>query len=107
MLSLEEIRHSLAHVLAPAVLKKYPKTKLGIGPVIENGFYYDFLFSSPINETDLKDLEKDMKRLIAGRLPFSGEKITTLKAKKIFKGQKFKLDLIKEFEKDKKPLTLY
>ena len=105
--NIDNIRHSLAHVLAAVVLKKYPKTKLGIGPVIENGFYYDFLFVSPITEADLKDLEKDMKRLIAGRLPFSGEKITPLKAKKFFKGQKFKLDLIKEFSKDKKPLTLY
>jgi len=46
----EKIRHSLAHILAMAVLKKFPKTKLGIGPVIENGFYYDFSLPSPIAE---------------------------------------------------------
>jgi len=105
--SLEEIRHSLAHLLAAAVLKKYPKTKLGIGPVIENGFYYDFLFEKPISEEDLKDLEKEMRRLANAKLDFKGEKLTPLKAKKMFRGQPFKQDLIKEFTKEKKALTAY
>ncbi|MBI3046405.1 MAG: threonine--tRNA ligase [Candidatus Harrisonbacteria bacterium] len=107
MSSLEEIRHSLAHLLAAAVLKKYPKTKLGIGPVIENGFYYDFQFPKPIAEADLERLENEMRSLIKAGLDFKGEKLTPLKAKKMFKGQPFKLDLIKEFSKDKKPLTIY
>ena len=107
MPSIEEIRHSLAHLLAAAALKKYPKTKLGIGPVIENGFYYDFLFTKPITEEDLKDLEKEMRQLASSHLDFKREKLTALKAKKMFKDQPFKLDLIKEFSSDKKLLTAY
>lgn len=104
---IDEIRHSLAHLLAAAVLEKYPKTKLGIGPVIENGFYYDFKFSKPIPAEELPELEREMKRLISASLPFSGEKLAPAKAKKIFKGQPFKLELIKDFVKEKKDLTLY
>lgn len=105
--TIEEIRHSLAHLLAAAVLKKYPKTKLGIGPVIENGFYYDFLFTNPISEADLGPLEKEMRDLIAQKLDFKAEKITALKAKKLFAGQKFKLELIKELQKEKSPVSVY
>ncbi|MBI2035299.1 MAG: threonine--tRNA ligase [Candidatus Liptonbacteria bacterium] len=105
--NLENIRHSLAHLLAAAVLKKYPKTKLGIGPTIENGFYYDFLAPDGFTPEDLKDFERDMKKMIGGRLVFSGEKLTPAKAKTVFKNQKFKLELIKEFAKEKKQLTLY
>lgn len=104
---MDEIRHSLAHLLAAAVLKKYPETKLGIGPVIENGFYYDFLFEKPINEADLKDFEKEMRRIANARLDFKGEKLTPVKAKKMFRGQPFKQELIKDFSKDKKALTAY
>ena len=107
MNNLENIRHSLAHLLAAAVLKKYPKTKLGIGPTIENGFYYDFLAPQGFTPDDLKEFEREMKKLIAGKLLFSGEKLTPAKAKTVFKNQKFKLELIKEFIKEKKQLTLY
>lgn len=107
MATLEEIRHSLAHLLAAAVLKKYPKTKLGIGPVIENGFYYDLLLPKPLSDADLPELEKEMRRLVSAGLEFKGEKLTPLKAKKMFRGQPFKQELIKEFTKDKKPLTAY
>jgi threonyl-tRNA synthetase len=107
MANLEEIRHSLAHLLAAAVLKKYPKTKLGIGPVIENGFYYDFQFPKPIEESELKEFEKEMRRLINAQLEFKGEKLTPLKAKKMFRGQPFKQELVKEFSKEKKALTAY
>ncbi len=104
---IEEIRHSLAHLLAAAVLKKFPKAKLGIGPVIENGFYYDFKLPRPLTEADLKELEHTMRALVMEKLPFSGKKITPVAAKKLFKDQPFKLDLIKELVKNKKPLTLY
>jgi threonyl-tRNA synthetase len=114
--NIDEIRHSLSHLLAAAVLKKYPKTKLGIGPVIENGFYYDFLFadqrgskreSTPINPDDLPILEKEMRHLIAQKLDFTAEKMTAAKAKKLFAGQNFKLELIKELEKAKSPISVY
>ncbi|MCL4400188.1 threonine--tRNA ligase [Patescibacteria group bacterium] len=104
---INEVRHSLAHLLAAAVLKKFPKAKLGIGPVIENGFYYDFKLPRPLTEVDLKELEHTMRALVMEKLPFSGKKISPAAAKKLFKDQPFKLDLIKEFQKDKKPLTIY
>jgi len=104
---LKNIRHSLAHLLAASVLKKYPKTKLGIGPTIENGFYYDFLFPKPLHEKELAEFESEMRRIISAELQFSGKKISGLEAKKMFKGQPFKLELIKEYIKDKKPLTAY
>ncbi len=101
------IRHSLSHLLALAVLKKFPETKLGIGPVIENGFYYDFLLPQPINQNDLADLEKEIKNLIKENLFFKGEKITPHKALKLFQNQPFKIELIKELIKNKKQITIY
>ena len=106
-LNLEHIRHSLAHLLAMAVLKKIPQAQLGIGPVIENGFYYDFELPKPITDTDLPEFEKTMRELIAQKLDFSGEKITPAQAKKIFKDHPFKLELIKEYSQEKKQLTAY
>lgn len=105
--NLEHIRHSLAHLLAMAVLERFPKAKLGIGPVIENGFYYDFKLPKNISPEDLPDIEARMKALIAKKLPFVGKKTTAAAAKKRFKDQPFKLELIREFAKEKRPLTLY
>ncbi len=60
---LEILRHSCAHLLAHAVKELYPSTEVTIGPVIDNGFFYDFSFKNPIGETDLQDIEKKMKQL--------------------------------------------
>ena len=68
---LERMRHSASHVLAQAVLKLYPDAKLGIGPAIDNGFYYDFEFSEPITEEDLPAIEKEMKNIIKQNLPIN------------------------------------
>ncbi|MDP3901455.1 MAG: threonine--tRNA ligase [bacterium] len=106
-INIDNIRHSLAHLLAAAVLQQFPKAKLGIGPVIENGFYYDFLLPRSLTPDDLKRFEATMRQFIKDRLSFSGKKVTVVQAKNQFKGQRFKLDLIKEFSKDKKPLTVY
>ena len=106
-LSIENIRHSLAHVLAMAVLKKFPKAKLGIGPVIEHGFYYDFKLPAPLAPEDLPEIEKTMRGLIAQHLDFAGENITPRKARALFADQPFKLDLIKEITKERKKLTAY
>ncbi len=103
----DAIRHSLAHLLAAAVLKKFPKAKLGVGPVIENGFYYDFKLPRPLAPQDLAELEQTMREWINAKLPFTGKKLTPTAAKKLFKDQPFKLELIKEFTKEKKPLTAY
>src|SRR5690349_10401668 len=105
--SLDAVRHSLAHLLAAAVLKEFPDAKLAIGPTIENGFYYDFLLPRPLAPADLKAFEKTMRKLIGGKLPFSGEPVSAAEAKKTFKDQPFKLELIEEFAKDGKELTIY
>jgi threonyl-tRNA synthetase len=104
---LEKIRHSLAHLLAAAVLKKYPDTKFGIGPTIEDGFYYDFQFSKAISSDDLKDFEKSMREFIAEKLTFKKQSLAPAQAKKLFKNQLFKLELIGEFKKAKKPIMIY
>lgn len=108
--TIETIRHSLAHLLAMAVLEKHPEVKLGIGPVIENGFYYDFDFSkighSPSPDC-LPKLEQSIKRLVKQNLKFSREEITADKAKEIFKDQPFKLELIDELQKSKEPISIY
>lgn len=106
---LHNIRHSLAHLLAIAVLEKDPGAKLGIGPVIENGFYYDFEFSNGYTPTpeDLKVFEKAMRKMVNKGLLFEGREVSVDDAKKIFIGQPYKLDLIKEFEGEGKDLTIY
>jgi threonyl-tRNA synthetase len=104
---LHDIRHSLAHLLAIAVLKHDPKAKLAIGPVIDNGFYYDFLLSKPISETDLPELEKEMKKLVSAKLDFIGKEVSKEEALKHFAGQQFKTELIEEFGKDGLKLTTY
>lgn len=114
---IENVRHSLAHLLAAAVLKKFPKAKLGVGPTIENGFYYDFEAPRSFTPEDLKDFEKEIKRLIKAGLPFRGRKVTPAEARMLFSAgsgsafggneQPFKLELIKDFVKEKKELTAY
>ncbi|MBI5798606.1 MAG: threonine--tRNA ligase [Candidatus Yonathbacteria bacterium] len=106
---LHNIRHSLAHLLAIAVLEKDPGAKLGIGPVIDNGFYYDFEFSNGYTPTtdDLNGFEKAMRKMVNRGLPFEGRAVSVDEAKKMFANQPYKLDLIKEFEGEGKDLTIY
>ena len=68
--NIEKIRHSLSHVMAEAVLEFWPKTKLGMGPAIENGFYYDFQLPKPLEEADLVKIEDRMKELISQNQKF-------------------------------------
>jgi len=105
--NLEHIRHSLAHLLAAAVLKEFPDAKLGVGPVIETGFYYDFELPRSLTPDDLKTFEKTMRGFINKKLPFTGEEVSAAEAKKRFAQQPFKLDLINEFSTDGKTLTVY
>jgi threonyl-tRNA synthetase len=101
-MKIEKIRHSLAHILAYSIQELYPGTKFSIGPAIENGFYYDFDFISPISENDLKKIEEKMRELIRGKnIKFEKKFISKDEAKKIFKDQKYKLELIKEIEEKK------
>ena len=110
--NIETKRHSLSHILAMAVLELYPDAKLGIGPAIENGFYYDFDFGvKKISEGDLKKIEEKMRNLIAANLKFKKEKINFTEAKKIFsvrrENQPYKLELIKDLNKIGKPIMIY
>ena len=98
---LEIMRHSCSHLLAMAVLKLFPKTKLGIGPAIENGFYYDFEFKKPIVEKDLEKIEKEMKKIKKENIKFEKEEVTYKEAKIIFKNQPYKLELIEDLKKEK------
>lgn len=106
-MQLDHIRHSLAHLLAAAVLKKFPDAKLGIGPTIEYGFYYDFLLPEALTPDMLKGFEKEMRSLISKNLPFKGEKVTASEAKERLSHQPFKLELIDEFSLEGKDLTVY
>ena len=102
-----KVRHSLSHLLATAVLEKYPETKLGIGPVIENGFYYDFDFKKPISESDLPSLEGKIRELIKEKISFKKKLITPVQGRKLFKKALYKLQLANELNKTKKPLSIY
>jgi len=102
---IEKIRHSLAHILALAVSSLYPKTKFGIGPPIENGFYYDFELPKKITPEDLGKIEEKMKELIKKDIPFEKRKLTKKEAKRIFKDQPYKLELINEL--DEEEVTIY
>ncbi len=95
-------RHSASHVLAHAVKRLYPGVKLGIGPAIENGFYYDFEFEQPISSDDLKSIEKEMKKIVKEKLPIRRREITREEAVQLFKekGEPYKLELIAELPED-------
>jgi threonyl-tRNA synthetase len=94
--ALELIRHDAAHVLAEAVQTLWPGTQVTIGPVIENGFYYDFFRNQPFTPEDLPVIEKKMKEIIARDKPFTKEEWSREQAKKVFgdKGESFKVELI-------------
>lgn len=94
-MKIEIIRHSLAHILALAIKELYPDVKFGIGPAIENGFYYDF-DNLKINPEDLLKIEKKMKELIKKNIKFEKKIISKNEARKIFKEQPYKLELIEE-----------
>jgi len=98
---IETIRHSLAHILAMAVKELYPDALFGIGPAIENGFYYDFDLPKKINPKDLAKIEKKMKEIIKKNISFKKKFISKKEAKKIFKNQSYKLELIKELPGEK------
>ena len=74
-LNLEHKRHSLAHLLAAAVLKFYPDAKPTLGPAIDNGFYYDFELPTPVSDKDLPDIEKEMKKILKTWKSFEAEKV--------------------------------
>jgi len=94
--ALELIRHDTAHVMAEAVQELFPGTQVTIGPVIENGFYYDFAKNEPFTPEDLPVIEKKMKEIIARNKPFTKEVWSRDEAKRVFeeKGETYKVELI-------------
>lgn len=107
MSKIEEKRHSLAHLLAAAVLELYPDAQNTIGPAVDNGFYYDFEFSSPLSEESLKEIEKKMKKISNSWKGFEKQEVTAEEAKSIFKDNPYKLELIEEISDKDEPITLY
>ncbi len=107
---IETIRHSLSHVLAAAVLEMFPEAKLGIGPSIENGFYYDFELPRTLIPEDLPLIEKEMQKLIKADLPFEEVEIDIDEAlSKLNKSnQPYKCELVNDIkEEGKKTVSLY
>ncbi len=88
------IRHSCAHLMAQALRRLYPEVKLGIGPAIENGFYYDVDLDHSLTQEDLPKIEKEMKKIVDENLPIVRAEISRSKAEEIFAADPLKLELI-------------
>jgi len=106
--ALELIRHDCAHVLAEAVQTLWPGTQVTIGPVIENGFYYDFFRNEPFTLDDFTAIEKKMREIIARDQPFTKEVWDREKTKQVFrdKGETFKVELVDAIPGDE-PIKIY
>jgi len=95
-------RHSSAHIMAQAVKRLYPDVKVAIGPSIENGFYYDFDFTSPISKDDLEKIEKEMTKIIKANYPIIRQEITKKEAFEMFQNHNeiYKIDLIEHLPEE-------
>ncbi|HEX9664219.1 MAG TPA: threonine--tRNA ligase, partial [Patescibacteria group bacterium] len=95
---LETMRHSAAHLMAAAVQELYPAAKFGIGPVIENGFYYDFDLPAVLIPDDFKKIEKKMKELQRKNLSYERQEMKLAEAINFFKkiGQDYKVELLND-----------
>ena len=100
------LRHSAAHIMADCVLELFPGTQIGIGPAIDEGFYYDFKVSTPFTPDDINKIERLMKRRVKKRLDFKKEIISKEIALKMFENQPFKTELINELP-NKTPISIY
>lgn len=109
MASLEEKRHTLAHLLASAVLEHYPHAKPTIGPAVENGFYYDFDFSGgpAPKEGDLEKLQQSMEEILPSWETMSGTEVSEKDARDRFSGNPFKLEIIDGIVASNETITLY
>ncbi len=99
-LQLAKMRHSAAHVMAEAVLERFPGAKLGIGPAIENGFYYDFDLPRPLTPDDLEAIERRMAEIRKGAYPFVRDEISREAALAYFADQPYKLEIINDLPED-------
>ncbi|NLD74289.1 MAG: threonine--tRNA ligase, partial [Chloroflexi bacterium] len=103
---LEKLRHSAAHVMAEAVQSIFPEAKLGIGPAIDNGFYYDFDLPRPLTQEDLDEISERMRDSIKARRPFERREVSKEEAREILAGQPYKQELLEELPEDE-PITIY
>ena len=94
------IRHSIAHIMAEAVMNLFPGTKVAIGPAVEHGFYYDFDLPTPITQDDLARIEKEMRRLLSTPQNFEKEVVSRQQALELFKDQPYKCELINDLPPD-------
>lgn len=104
---LQHFRHSLAHLLAAAVMELWPDTKRTIGPAIENGFYFDFEFSHPISDADLPKIEERMRQILPTWHAFERHELSSEAAKREYPGNPYKHELIDEFSSEGQTLTFY
>ncbi len=97
---LDKLRHSCAHVLAQAVKRKYPSAKLGFGPPVEEGFYYDIELPQSLTDEDLKDIEAEMEKVVKANYKFEKKVVSPNEARKIFKekNETFKVETIDQLE---------
>jgi threonyl-tRNA synthetase len=102
----QTMRHSMAHVMAGAVLKMFPEAKIAIGPSIENGFYYDFDLPRSISSDDLEVIEEKMKEIIKSNSSFERIVVSKAEAKTLFADQQYKLELIEELPETEE-ITVY
>ena len=105
--NLNNKRHTLAHLLAAAVLEIYPDAKNTIGPAVENGFYYDFDFSSPVSDKDLGKIEKKMREILKKWETFNCEEKTKEEALSFYEKNTYKKELIEEISEKKEKITFY
>jgi len=103
MMELDTLRHSCSHVLAQAVKELWPQTKLGIGPSIEDGFYYDFDKKEPFSDEDLANIEERMRAIISNNEPFIREELTKKEAIGLFEklNEPYKIDLLQALADEK------
>ncbi len=98
--ALEVLRHSAAHVMAEAVKQLFPAATFGIGPSIEDGFYYDFDVGRPFTPEDLEAIEERMRQIVAEALPFERSEVDRTEADDVFEGQPLKQELVAELDAD-------
>ncbi len=95
-------RHSLAHVMAEAVLQIFPTAQIAIGPPVEDGFYYDFELPRSLTPEDLPLIEEKMREILASGAPFLREEVSREEARKLFENQKYKIELIDAIDPSEK-----
>ncbi len=105
--ALAVLRHSGAHILATAVRRLRPDAKIGFGPAIDDGFYYDFEVSKPFTPEDLEAFEAEMHKVVADKLPFVRAEVTQAEAQKVFADDPLKLERLEDFTDPNEVISTY